>query len=240
MPRTKQEPVRVLLVDGEGSERDVMEAGLVAAGHSVEAMPVDHSLAKKVAEHQWDVLIFDLAAQEALQNSFDNLSQPIRILLIDLRRPEATLKALQDTCANLWLEKPVHVGVLTASIANLRRRTAQSLSPHAKPRLGEELNVWSLSPTHWTISSPNGKVAKLIRAETDFLLMLGREPGEAVSRDRLIVAMGHQPKAYDYRRLDTFVSRMRNKVFRACSVSLPLRSVHAVGYSFAAPLHLLE
>ncbi len=150
------------------------------------------------------------------------------------------MTALQQTTADLWLEKPVNVGILAASITNLRRRAVQFVLPHAEPRLGEEFNVWRLSPKNWTLSSPNCKVAKLVRAETDFLLMLGSEPGEAISRDRLIVTMGHQTKAYDPRRLDTFASRLRRKVFVACGAPLPLRSVHSFGYAFAAPVEVLD
>lgn len=241
MPRsTPQFVAKVLLADGEGAVRDAVAAGLAAAGYGVEVALVDAALDSKVAQGEWDVLVFDIAACDALQSSFDDPAQPIRILLTEDLQPDEAIMALLDFGADACLEKPVHVGVLAATIASLRRRVALVLLPHAAPRRGEEHDVWRLSPTNWTITCPRGNVAKLTRAETDFLLMLGRQPGEAVARDRLIVAMGHHPDYYDPRRLDTFASRMRNKVSGACSASLPLRTVHALGYAFAAPLQLLD
>ena len=240
MPRTHEDSAMILLAVREDTARDPVAAALVAAGYHVETAFPDHLLEARLAQTEWDVLVFDFAVRDLLKQYVDSPHRPIIILLIDKLRPEDTIMALQEFGADDCLEKPVHIGLLVALINSLLRRAAQVVLSHAAPRLGEEDNIWRLSPTNWTIRCPRGHVAKLTRAETDFLIMLGREPGEAVSRDRLIVAMGHNPKAYDPRRLDTFVSRMRTKLTGVFWASLPLRSIHAVGYAFAAPLQLLD
>ncbi len=230
----------VLLAVYEESIRDAISAGLVAAGYRVETALPDHSLGDKIATANWGVLVFDFAARDLLKQYIDDPDRPISVLLGDRLQPEDTIMALQEFGADACLEKSGPIGVLVAVIASLRRRVAQTVVSRSEPRLGEEKSIWRLSPTQWTIRCPRGYEAKLSRAETDFLILLAREPGEAVSRDRLIVAMGHNPIAYDPRRLDTFVSRMRNRLHGAFSASLPLRSVHAVGYAFVAPLKLLD
>lgn len=237
-PKTRT--ATVLLAVRQISSSDSIVAALVAAGYRVETAVVDDWLEHKIAQASWDVLMLDFSARDLLKTFVDDDSRPVSILLADSLRPEDAILALQQFGADACLEKTVDVGLLIATIASLSRRAAQALPARVAPRLGEENNIWRLSPTNWTIRCPRGFEAKLTRAETDFLLLLAREPGGAVARDRLISAMGHNPKAYDSRRLDTFVSRMRSKLSGAFSTSLPLRAVHAVGYAFVAPLQLID
>jgi len=243
MPSSANSSARVLLADPEEGQRNAIAAGLAAAGYRVEVVPVDATLNETLGR-QWDVLILDISAAGFLKRAENGLWHPILILMTESITPEDAIMALQNLGADACLEKPVHIGVLAATLASLLRRVGHMAPPPAfrnhreAPRGGEENNVWKLSPTNWTITCPRGGVAKLTRIETDFLLQLAREPGASVARDQLIGSMGHNPDIYDTRRLDTFVSRLRSKVSNACANSLPLRSVHAVGYAFAAPILL--
>lgn len=243
MPANAPPPVAVLLADPDAGTRAAIAAGLAAAGYQVDAVPVDAALRGRLGQ-SWDALILDISAADFLPDAAAAGVQPILILLAQTLRPEDAIAALQNLGADACLEKPVHVGVLVATLASLRRRLAHMteafVARRAAPRGGEENNVWKLSPTQWTITCPRGRTAKLTLTETAFLHQLAREPGATVPRDDLIVAMGRDPDIYDRRRLDTFVSRLRGKVADACENSPPLRSVHALGYSFAAPLVLID
>lgn len=55
----------------------------------------------------------------------------------------------------------------------------------------------------------------------------------------MIAALGHDTEYFDSRRLDTMVSRLRIKVNKSSTVTLPVRSIHAVGYAFVAPIRLV-
>lgn len=245
MPSSAKLAATVLLADPDEGQRRAIAAGLAAAGYRVHAVAVDAALPETLAR-TWDVLILDIAASRLLARPESWTSRPIHILMLKTINPEDAIMALQDLGADACIEQPVHVGVLLATLASLLRRVAHLLPPSSfqthreAPRGGEENNVWRLSPTQWTITCPRGKTAKLTRVETDFLLQLAREPGTAVARERLIISMGYKPDIYDTRRLDTFVSRLRSKVSSACANSPPLRSVHAVGYAFAAPILLVD
>jgi DNA-binding response OmpR family regulator len=59
-----------------------------------------------------------------------------------------------------------------------------------------------------------------------------------VRRQTIVDAMGFAPEHYDYRRLDTFVSRLRNKVMSVTGQQLPMKTVTAVGYSVTCAVAL--
>lgn len=232
----------VLLIDDDLISRQTFAADLADRGYSVTAMTAKEARTSLTGEVHWDALIVDTAAIEVLRSTLSGSWQPIRIVLAAHLDPDATIRAMRDYGADACFEKTTHAGVLAATLASLRRRVG--LRPPPEPqyarRAGEEGQIWRLSPTRWLLSCPLGATARLTRAETDFLLVLAREPGNPVARERLIAAMGHSSEYYESRRLDTFVSRMRNKVNKACPTSFPLRSIHAVGYAFVAPIQLLD
>lgn len=243
MPSTTRSSSAVLLAEPDADQRAAIAAGLDAAGYQVEAVPVDVTLGETLCR-DWDALVLDVSAAAFLDLASAGKRLPLLILVADVFSPNDKIVALRDLRADALLERPIHLGVLTATLASLLRRATQANGTTAAqrelPRGGEEENVWKLSPTHWTLTSPDGRTAKLTRTETDFLLQLAKEPGVAIARDSLISSMGHNPDIYDTRRLDTFVSRLRGKVSNACGSSPPLRSVHAVGYAFVAPLLLID
>jgi DNA-binding response OmpR family regulator len=56
--------------------------------------------------------------------------------------------------------------------------------------------------------------------------------GLAVKRQTIIRALGFSPDAYDIRRLEAMVSRLRKKIDDAGFESFPLTTVYGVGYAF--------
>lgn len=232
----------VLIADDDRQVRETLAAALGAAGYTVHVAPADAGLDARIADGAWDVLVVDMAAKSVLRHLVDTPSPPVRILISEALNPEDAVAGLQDFEADVCLAKPIHAGVLKATIDALRRRVAASAAPAplvATPRRGEEGRVWRLCSTDWTVTCPCGAVVVLAHAEIEFMSMLAAAPGTAVPRRKLIEAMGHNTEYYNSRRLDTFVSRLRNKISAACAETLPLRSVHAVGYAFVAPIRII-
>ncbi len=79
---------------------------------------------------------------------------------------------------------------------------------------------------------------RLTQQEAAFIAALAETPGIAVARKRIIEAMGHDIDYYDPRRLDTLLSRLRNKLAKEGESSLPVRSIHSIGFAFAAPIRV--
>jgi two-component system OmpR family response regulator len=92
--------------------------------------------------------------------------------------------------ADVYLVKPIHLEELASLVRNLMRR----LRSHILPQ-------WTLKPQNWTLMSPSGMVVKLTHSETVLLQRLSRAPGQAISRQDLVLSLGHDPQSYDYRRM---------------------------------------
>jgi DNA-binding response OmpR family regulator len=86
--------------------------------------------------------------------------------------------------------------------------------------------------------SPSGMVVKLTHSETVLLQRLSRAPGQAISRQDLVLSLGHDPQSYDYRRMEILVRRLRNKTKEVLGSELPVETVHKVGYAFTASMEV--
>jgi two-component system OmpR family response regulator len=56
--------------------------------------------------------------------------------------------------------------------------------------------------------------------------------GVAVKRQTIIQSLGFAPDAYDMRRLEAMVSRLRKKIEDSALSYFPLTTVYGVGYAF--------
>ena len=120
------------------------------------------------------------------------------------------------------LVKPVSLEELAAIIAALLRRVAPG---------------WRLDLKDRRLISPEGHSMALRPMEMTLFDLLAREPGETVTRQALVAALGYKWLGYDVRRLEQLVSRLRRRWEAETGQPLPLKTVHRFGYSFGADLH---
>lgn len=229
-----------VLVVGNPSVRDAefIAAGLSWQGYRVEVIGADEAIVRLLGQDSWEFVVLDIATAGRLP-AHDCTARPYRIVLVEPGRPEDAIRALSDFGAVALIEKPPHPGVLSASLLSLCRRffaPAPVAAEKRSARRKDDDGVWCLQLTLWSLAGPGGGETRLTGSETSFLATLAEACGEPVARSSLIVAMGHGIDYYDTRRLDTFVSRLRQKVASACGEPLPLRSVHGYGYAFAAQI----
>ena len=60
-----------------------------------------------------------------------------------------------------------------------------------------------------------------------------------MARERLILALGQEPTAYDPRNLEILV-RLRRKSVQDLGEELPLVTAHGVGYAFLADIRVVQ
>nr|WP_284694603.1 helix-turn-helix domain-containing protein [Geomonas sp. Red32] len=72
--------------------------------------------------------------------------------------------------------------------------------------------------------------------EMKFIACLADAPGEPVARERILAALGYRDDQYASRALDSLVRRLRRKIEEEAHLPSPLKTVHGVGYCFAASL----
>lgn len=130
--------------------------------------------------------------------------------------------------ADAYLVKPVHPRELRAVVERVHARLA--------PRQAATATGWVLDVGARQLRSPGGTDIGLTGVEFRLLAALAATPDACASRPRLAEAMGQTWLAFDERRLEVAVSRLRRKL-RAHGAEL-LHAERGVGYCFGAALLL--
>lgn len=133
-----------------------------------------------------------------------------------------------DADADYYLVKPVNTNELLSIVQRCFRRQQPIVIS----------KVWKVELVTWALQDPGGAQVSLTRTETLLLSAFADKPGVAVSRDEIIVGLGKHPDAYDHRRLEVAIRRLRNKVEAALLIKLPLETVYGIGYVLNAELKL--
>lgn len=140
--------------------------------------------------------------------------------------------------ADVYLTKPVDLLELSSVIRSLVRRMRLSQGPAAVMQERIESPAapaadWALQEGGWTLTDPIGRSLNLSSQEKLFLGALVHASGSVVSREVLAQLFSPtDPDAFDVRRIDVLVSRLRSKA-HAVGMKLPVVSVRGQGYVFA-------
>ena len=127
-----------------------------------------------------------------------------------------------DRGADHYLVKPVRLEVLAATVDALVRR----IGGIGEPR------QWVLDTERWRLAPPGREALAVSAHDLTILKVLMQARGRPVRRQDLIAALGEDPDAFDQRRLDKDMSRLRQKVHAEAAVELPVQTVHGIGYVF--------
>jgi two-component system, OmpR family, response regulator len=134
--------------------------------------------------------------------------------------------------ADYYLVKPVVMPELLTIIKRYSQKEITSLK--------KQQSKWTLLLQRWQLISPNRVVIELSNSETLFLNCFKNTEGVGVDRNIIIESLGYRREAYDVRRLESLVSRLRNKVKDAGAGPFPLNTVYGTGYAFNEPLVVFD
>ncbi|MDF3882530.1 response regulator transcription factor [Cupriavidus basilensis] len=125
--------------------------------------------------------------------------------------------------ADHYLVKPVKLLEFDAILRALSRRVIAN---------------WRLDRQACTLVAPAGERLAVSSNESKLLEMLARNPAQPVNRRQIAEGFGFDWLSYDERRLETMVSRLRQRWRSESGTELPLRTAHRKGYTFTAPISL--
>ena len=137
--------------------------------------------------------------------------------------------------ADAYLVKNTSLEVIEATCRSvLRRLEAPPVSPIAAPapQSTPPPTGWQLRTADCMLAGPNGKTAMLTLMELGFLQAVMAKPGQTLTREALLSAMGKVDTLSNLRNLDGCAARLRRKAVAAIGLELPLRSFYARGYVF--------
>lgn len=221
---------RVLVVEDEPDLLDAMVSFLNLDGFMAHGVGSLRAAEQWLRAHSHDMLVLDLGLPDgdglAWLNARAELVQ--QGVIITTARGDSTARITgAQAGADAYLVKPVQLEELSALINNLMRRRQQTAAPH-----------WQLSSLAWTLKSPDGISMKLTNTELKVMKMVSPCPGHVVTRDALIVGLGHDPDIFDPRRLEILIRRLRKKAEACFGSQFPLDTAHGLGYSFTAAIEM--
>ena len=193
-----------------------------------------------VPQHQCDALLVEPASIRP-DSVFLPLALPTLALIPSRTADEVPVATalLRDCGVSACLDRPLDIDLLAASLAAILRlsRDPQG-TPRLRPRAGEQGQDWQFQTTHWQLTTPEGQRIQLNQQESAFIEVLAAHPGQPVTRRDVVQFLGHDIDYYDPRRLDTLLSRLRTRIGRDGSRTLPVRCIHGVGFAFVAPIRI--
>lgn len=224
---------RVLVVEDEPDLREAMVSYLNLEGFFADGVGSTSAADAWLQTHYVDIVVLDVGLPGCDGVSWLNQSEAIKgkgVVMATARHElQDRLRGLKAG-ADAYLVKPVDLEELHVIVNNLAGRI--KLCKTQPP------TDWQFNTLGWSLTAPNGSAIKLTRSETMLLNMLAAHPGQTVSKEVLIGALGHNPDTYDPRRMEIMVRRLRNKVRMQSSIQLPLETDHGLGYAFAAKITL--
>lgn len=222
-------PLEICVVEDEPDLREEVVEYLCESGFSARGFPASRELYASLLVRPCDIVVLDIGLPGedgfVVAERLHEIGSMGIVMMTARGQTEDRVRGLLRG-ADVYLVKPVDLLELRAVLVSLARRLGRcdgggppsALSPVS----------WSVSPDGWTFSDGTGSIL-LTAQERLFLQCLAASPGEAVSRERLVVAIGGDPYDYDYHGLESLVSRLRRKAVEQ-GVVLPLRTVRGAGY----------
>ena len=221
---------RVLVIEDEPQLLDATVTYLNMEGFVADGVAGLHAATQWMRTHPFDLLILDLGLGDGdgltwlHQNS---VLQDKGVIITTARGESAQRIEGIKAGADVYLVKPVQLEELASLVTNLLRRMRGSASPN-----------WTLDRTDWTLRSGSGLAVRLTHSESVLLQRLAHKPGAVVSRQDLATSLGHDPEAYDFRRMEILVRRLRQKVKTSLGIELPLETVRKIGYAFTTSIQV--
>lgn len=218
---------KIALLEDEVELREEVAAFLRAHAHQVTELGSCAELRASVATALSDILVIDrmLPDGDGLHAVVGLLQKNRQMGVIAFTARDTADERLEGLQQGIdhYLSKPVSLQELLAVINNLSRRVSVT-------------SDWKIDTVEWMLINPERRRILLTPQEYQFLNALNNAPSRVLTRPQIMLALGKHQDTYDARSLDALVLRLRRKVSAVTRQSLPLKTVHGMGYSLTSPL----
>lgn len=221
---------KVLVIEDEVSQREVLAYNLKAEGYIVRSASTGEEALLLVAEETPDVIVLDwmipvVSGLEVCRRiRATKTTCAIPIIMLSARSDELDRVRGLEVGADDYVKKPYSVVELMARIRALLRRTNPSL-------VGETLEFEGLTVNAETQRVYRGDVeVRLGPTEYRLLLALLERPGRVLSREQLLDAVWGTDVYIGSRTVDVHVGRLRKSLMQD-DTTYPVRTVRGAGYA---------
>lgn len=223
--------VHILLVEDDVDLCKSLTSYLSSVGFMVTAVGSCLECYAALSRARYDIAIVDVTLPD--QSGFV-LAEYLRanttmkiIILTAHERLEERLRGYAAGAHNYFV-KPVDLRELQAAIMSLVDADRLTQPPLSGA-------VWLLLRQSWQLKTDQGEVIKLTSLELQLLEILATGNGAVVPRDTLLNHLYSRNDEHSGRALDSLVRRLRAKI-TATGRPSPIKTAHAVGYCFSAPV----
>ncbi|WP_024953402.1 response regulator transcription factor [Cobetia crustatorum] len=222
------------ILEDDQDQRDYLMLCLQTQGHELAGFERANQLLRALREQSFDMLIIDWQLPDACGME---LTRSLRsehgwqglILFITASQGEGDVVHALENGADDFLSKPINPKELTALVAALGRRLANSTASNALNEVEGIPGQYRIEQEEHTIWCA-GLQVNLTQREYQLAVLLMRHIGELFSRAYLLEMIWGINGDISTRTVDTHISRLRRKLGFDGSHGLKLRSVYQHGY----------
>ncbi len=239
---------RIAIVEDDTDQLHNMEEFLLDCGYDVWGVGSAEAFYKGFTLHPVDVVILDvgLPGEDGLSvASLLKFKPEVGVIILSARDSLTDRLAGMRAGADRYFVKPVNLLELAANID----ATASRLLPTAAAMVGGQTAAvpsavpaasWVLAAKDWALTSPQGKCLRLTTHELMFMQQLIRADGQPVSKRDLSDHLFGSRAQNGAERLNLLLTRLRKKAAEAFDEPLPVKTLHQIGYAFAAEAQLTQ
>ena len=233
-------PPSLLIVEDDPTLRSELTEYLAGQGFAVDGVE-DVQAAEQKLQTPYDLMVLDLNLPDGSGVELCARLRPyVRSgIVICSGRSERDLRlSMLRNGADAYLVKPVDPEELAAVLTSVLRRVTPV---PASPMLGAPPppQMWRLDRAQQSLVAPTGRRVNLSAGEMLLMAAMFSQPDRVMERQQLLDAFDAGGMPMTGPRLDTMVSRLRNKVFNCSGAQLPLRANYGRGYVFAGHVMIL-
>ena len=225
---------RLLLIDDDARLAAMVGDYLRGHGFEVDCAPSLAAGRERLARDGYDALLLDLMLPDGdgleltRELRADARLRRLPLLMLTARGEPMDRIVGLELGADDYLPKPFEPRELLARIKALLRRALPETAAAELLRFGRlEIDLGARQ------ARLDGRVCELTSHQFELLLVLARNPGRVLSRDRIMDALrGHPMEAFD-RSIDVHISRIRAVIEDDPKAPQRVLTVRGAGYVFA-------
>ena len=220
---------RILLVEDDESIGTAVADSLQSNGYHVEWCREGGTANSAIALVVPDLVLLDAGLPDMdgfeLCRSVREKHRELPIVLVTARDAEIDIVVGLDAGANDYITKPFSMNILLARVRAHLRNTES-----VDPDMPLEVGTLRVDPAAF-VATVDGEPVELRRREFELLVLLLREAGRVVTRERLLAEIWDLHWESSTKTLDMHVMTLRRKLGDAIEIA----TVRRVGYRLVTP-----